>query len=69
VVNILTGSLGDTAPTLAAHLDVNAIDLTGAAGDTDHATQLEVSAVDNLKRVLRILGMARAMKAVSSMGA
>jgi acyl-CoA reductase-like NAD-dependent aldehyde dehydrogenase len=53
VVNVLTGRLAETAPTLASHLDVNAIDLTGAAGDTDHATQLELAAVDNLKRVLR----------------
>jgi acyl-CoA reductase-like NAD-dependent aldehyde dehydrogenase len=53
VVNMLTGELGDTVPTLASHMDVNAIDLTGAAGDSEHATQLEVAAVDNLKRVLR----------------
>jgi len=52
VVNMLTGSLADTAPTLASHMDVNAIDLTGAAGDAEHATALEVAAVDNLKRVL-----------------
>lgn len=53
VVNILTGRLSDTVPTLAAHMDVNAIDLTGAAGDAEHAAQLEVAAADNLKRVLR----------------
>ena len=53
VVNLLTGSLANTAPTLAAHMDVNAIDLTGAAGDRDHATALEVAAADNLKRVRR----------------
>jgi acyl-CoA reductase-like NAD-dependent aldehyde dehydrogenase len=53
VVNILTGQLSDTVPTLASHLDVNAIDLTGAAGDTEHATELEVAAAENLKRVLR----------------
>jgi acyl-CoA reductase-like NAD-dependent aldehyde dehydrogenase len=53
VVNILTGSLADTAPWLASHMDVNAIDLTGAAGDTAHATALEEAAADNLKRVLR----------------
>jgi acyl-CoA reductase-like NAD-dependent aldehyde dehydrogenase len=53
VVNLLTGRLADTVPTLASHMDVNAIDLTGAAGDADHATQLELAAVDNLKRVLR----------------
>lgn len=53
VVNILTGPLADTVPTLAAHMDVNAIDLAGAAGDSDHATELERAAAENLKRVLR----------------
>jgi acyl-CoA reductase-like NAD-dependent aldehyde dehydrogenase len=53
VVNILTGSLGDTAPTLASHMDVNAIDLTGLAGDPATATELEVAAAENLKRVRR----------------
>jgi acyl-CoA reductase-like NAD-dependent aldehyde dehydrogenase len=56
VVNVLTGKLADTVPTLASHMDVNAIDLVGAAGDTEHATQLEVAAADNLKRVLRAPG-------------
>src|SRR6478735_6207316 len=32
VVNILTGRRADVAPTLAAHMDVNAIDLCGADG-------------------------------------
>ena len=41
------------APWLAAHLDVNAIDLTGVAGDHDLATELERAAADNLKRVRR----------------
>jgi acyl-CoA reductase-like NAD-dependent aldehyde dehydrogenase len=53
VVNVLTGSLADTAPTLASHMDVNGIDLTGLAGDADTAAQLEVAATDNLKRVRR----------------
>jgi acyl-CoA reductase-like NAD-dependent aldehyde dehydrogenase len=53
VVNILTGPLADTAPTLASHMDVNALDLTGAAGDPEHARQLEEAAAENLKRVLR----------------
>jgi acyl-CoA reductase-like NAD-dependent aldehyde dehydrogenase len=53
VVNILTGRLADTVPTLASHMDVNAIDLTGAAGDTEHARQLEEAAAENLKRVVR----------------
>ncbi|MGZ4429317.1 MAG: aldehyde dehydrogenase family protein, partial [Nocardioidaceae bacterium] len=53
VVNILTGTLADTVPTLASHKDVNAIDLTGAAGDPGHAAELEVAAAENLKRVRR----------------
>ncbi len=53
VVNVLTGRLAETVPTLAAHMDVNAIDLTGASGDAEHSIELELAAVDNLKRVLR----------------
>jgi acyl-CoA reductase-like NAD-dependent aldehyde dehydrogenase len=53
VVNILTGSAATIAPWLAAHMDVNAIDLTGIAGDATLATDLEVAAADNLKRVRR----------------
>jgi acyl-CoA reductase-like NAD-dependent aldehyde dehydrogenase len=53
VVNILTGSLDRTAPTLASHMDVNGIDLTGVAGDPDLAAELEVQAAENLKRVRR----------------
>ncbi len=52
-VNVLTGSVGDTAPWLASHMDVNAIDLTGAADDPEHAAQLQEAAAANLKRVLR----------------
>ena len=53
VVNLLNGSAATIAPWLASHLDVNAIDLTGIAGDHDLATELERSAADNLKRVRR----------------
>ncbi len=53
VVNILTGSAATVAPWLASHMDVNAIDLTGVAGDTDLATSLERDAAENLKRVRR----------------
>jgi acyl-CoA reductase-like NAD-dependent aldehyde dehydrogenase len=53
VVNILTGSAATIAPWLASHMDVNAIDLTGVAGDHALATDLEVAAADNLKRVRR----------------
>jgi acyl-CoA reductase-like NAD-dependent aldehyde dehydrogenase len=53
VVNVLTGSLDRTASTLASHMDVNAIDLTGLAGDAAGAQALEVEAAANLKRVRR----------------
>ncbi|MFN8193510.1 MAG: aldehyde dehydrogenase family protein [Nocardioidaceae bacterium] len=53
VVNILTGSYAGPAPWLASHMDVNAIDLTGAAGDPESATSFEEAAAENLKRVLR----------------
>jgi acyl-CoA reductase-like NAD-dependent aldehyde dehydrogenase len=53
VVNILTGQLSDTVPTLASHMDVNGIDLAGAAGDSESAAELEHAAAENLKRVVR----------------
>ncbi|MDT0201955.1 aldehyde dehydrogenase family protein [Nocardioides sp. AE5] len=53
VVNILTGSAATIGPWLAAHMDVNAIDLTGVAGEADLARELEVAAAENLKRVRR----------------
>jgi acyl-CoA reductase-like NAD-dependent aldehyde dehydrogenase len=52
VVNLLTGRAAETAPWLASHLDVNAIDLTGVS-DPDLAVSLEEAAAENLKRVLR----------------
>ncbi|MFC9113125.1 aldehyde dehydrogenase family protein [Streptomyces sp. NPDC057092] len=51
VVNILSGRTADIAAPLAAHQDVNAIDLAGA--DEVLAKELEIAAADNLKRVLR----------------
>ena len=53
VVNVLTGPQADTAPTLASHMDVNAIDLTGTLGNDDVGKELEIAAADNLKRVRR----------------
>jgi acyl-CoA reductase-like NAD-dependent aldehyde dehydrogenase len=49
VVNILTGYRAELAPWLAAHMDVNAIDLTGADG---LAAELERAAAENVKRVV-----------------
>ncbi|MFJ5706140.1 aldehyde dehydrogenase family protein [Streptomyces sp. NPDC093105] len=51
VVNILSGKASEMGPHLASHLDVNAIDLTGA--DAELARDLEIAAAENLKRVLR----------------
>ena len=48
-VNILTGSRGELAPWLAGHMDVNAIDLTGADGSS---AELERLAAENVKRVV-----------------
>ncbi|MEV0594538.1 aldehyde dehydrogenase family protein [Nonomuraea cavernae] len=52
VVNVLTGRQEELAPWLAAHMDVNGLDLTGVE-DTDLALRCEQSAAENLKRVLR----------------
>ncbi len=51
VVNLLTGRVAETAPWLAGHMDVNALDLTGAPSEL--AASLEATAAENLKRVLR----------------
>ncbi|MFD7028408.1 aldehyde dehydrogenase family protein [Streptomyces sp. NPDC059917] len=51
VVNVLSGKAAEMGPHLASHQDVNAIDLAGA--DEALATELEIAAADNLKRVLR----------------
>jgi acyl-CoA reductase-like NAD-dependent aldehyde dehydrogenase len=50
VVNILTGHRDEIAPILAGHMDVNAIDLTGADGQSP---ELERLAAENVKRVVR----------------
>ena len=49
VVNILTGMRADMAPTLASHMDVNAIDLCGDGG----SAELEELAAENVKRIVR----------------
>jgi len=50
VVNILTGSAVEMLPTLAEHMDVNAIFLSNAAAEMVKSAQ--ISSIDNLKRVL-----------------
>jgi acyl-CoA reductase-like NAD-dependent aldehyde dehydrogenase len=49
VVNLLTGHRAELAPWLASHMDVNAIDVTGADG---LRTDLEAAAAENVKRVV-----------------
>jgi acyl-CoA reductase-like NAD-dependent aldehyde dehydrogenase len=49
-VNILTGRKSELGPVLAAHMDVNALDLGGVEGDT---SELERLAAENVKRVVR----------------
>jgi acyl-CoA reductase-like NAD-dependent aldehyde dehydrogenase len=49
VVNLLTGRRDELAPWLASHMDVNAIDVTGANGAS---AELERVAADNVKRVV-----------------
>jgi acyl-CoA reductase-like NAD-dependent aldehyde dehydrogenase len=50
VANVLTGHRAELAPVLAAHMDVNALDLSAADGDTG---ELERLAAENVKRVVR----------------
>jgi acyl-CoA reductase-like NAD-dependent aldehyde dehydrogenase len=56
VVNVLTGHRAELAPWLAGHMDVNAIDVTGADGLTP---ELERLAAENVKRVVRGSGDAQ----------
>jgi len=49
VVNLLTGRRAELAPWLASHMDVNAIDVTGADGLRG---DLELAAAENVKRVV-----------------
>jgi acyl-CoA reductase-like NAD-dependent aldehyde dehydrogenase len=49
VVNILTGRREELAPVLAGHMDVNALDVSGADGDLP---ELERLAAENVKRVV-----------------
>jgi hypothetical protein len=51
---VISGRTAELAPWLAAHQDVNAIDLAGAAGADDLVwAELERASAENLKRVLR----------------
>jgi acyl-CoA reductase-like NAD-dependent aldehyde dehydrogenase len=50
VANVLTGHRPELAPWLAGHMDVNALDVTGADG---LGPELEKLAAENVKRVVR----------------
>jgi acyl-CoA reductase-like NAD-dependent aldehyde dehydrogenase len=52
VINLLTGRVAEVTPWLAAHMDVNAIDIAGV-DDRGMRMQLEIAAADNVKRVRR----------------
>ena len=49
VLNIISGQLGEVAPTLASHEDVDGLDLTGAS--IEQAGEWARSAADSIKRV------------------
>ena len=51
VINVLTGSTSELVPWLAAHMDVDAIDLTGCPDEL--VAEAERAAADNVKRVHR----------------
>ncbi len=51
VVNLLTGLKRELVPVLAAHLDVDTIDVWGVPDDM--RAEVEVLAADNVKRVAR----------------
>jgi acyl-CoA reductase-like NAD-dependent aldehyde dehydrogenase len=51
VINVLTGFKKELSPWLAGHMDVNAIDLTGAPSDA--LSDLEGLAAENVKRTVR----------------
>ena len=50
VVNIITGLRRELAPAIASHMDVLALDLTGADGDI---AELERLGAQNVKRIVR----------------
>ena len=51
VINVLTGRTEEIAPWLASHMDVNAIDLSGATSPL--ADDLAATAAENLKRLVK----------------
>ncbi|CAN5581780.1 aldehyde dehydrogenase family protein [soil metagenome] len=51
VINLISGHKGELVPWLAAHMDVNAVDLFGVPSDL--RTSAEEAAVESMKRVAR----------------
>ena len=51
VVNVITGHKSELVPVLAAHMDVDAIDVWGVADDARR--DVELAATDNVKRIVR----------------
>jgi acyl-CoA reductase-like NAD-dependent aldehyde dehydrogenase len=52
VINVLSGQRKELLPWLAAHMDVNAIDVGGCT--SDEVTEVEKAAADNVKRVVKM---------------
>ena len=52
VINVLTGQRKELLPWLAAHMDVNAIDVGGCT--PDEVVEIEKAAADNVKRVVKM---------------
>lgn len=65
VVNILTGHRSELVPVLASHGDVDAIDLSGVDGE--FATDAEIAAAGNVKRVVRSGGAPSPFEATAFM--
>jgi acyl-CoA reductase-like NAD-dependent aldehyde dehydrogenase len=62
-VNLLTGFRDELAPWLASHMDVNAIDVTGADGIR---ADLERAAAENVKRVVSGSPDAQSLEAIAA---
>jgi acyl-CoA reductase-like NAD-dependent aldehyde dehydrogenase len=52
VVNVISGQRRELLPWLAAHMDINAIDVAGCTAD--ETKTVEESAADNVKRVIKV---------------
>lgn len=64
VINLISGLKGELVPWLAAHMDVNAIDLGGVA-DADLLRAAEEAAAENVKRIAHPAGAAESLYAIA----